>query len=111
MGDAGNLKKYLLVNRQMGGAEAEDVQSQWSHPNEYFDQSYKLYHGEQKTKEEGENGKENQFSQSQGQSQYSQSQSQSQSQGGYTQSQGYTQTQGQGYSQQSRSGGGMELDS
>lgn len=154
--DAGNLKKYLLVNRQMAGADAEEVlslvannhyqlacrshfahqhkqvmkrkrvsideiQSQWSHPNEYFDQSYKLYHGDKKEETtEGQNGeKENQNSagnmtQGGGGGGYNsqrqtQGQSQSQSQGGYTQSQGYTQTQTQGQSQQGR--GGMELDS
>merc|ERR1712228_889526 len=34
----------------------DDVESQWSHPNEYFDASYKLYHGDKKDekKEEGD---------------------------------------------------------
>merc|ERR1712228_91161 len=27
----------------------DDVQSQWSHPNEYYDHSYELYHGKKET--------------------------------------------------------------
>jgi len=118
--DAGNLKKYLLVHKQMASSECEEVlslvannhyqlacrahfahqhravmkrkrvtidevQSQWSHPNEYFDQSYKLYHGEQKQEGQGMD-KENDGMTQQGQSQ------------GYTQQTQHTQ-------------GGMDLDS
>jgi len=146
--DAQNLKKYLLVHKQLSSMDAEqvlelvrnshyqlacrsyfavqhrdvmkkkhvtidDIQSQWSHPNEYFDQSYKLYHGEQKTEEKDKENHDMAGNMTQTQGGYSQSQGQSQTQGyhGQSQSQGYS-SQGftQGYTQQTQGRGGMEVD-
>jgi len=45
--------------------QIDDVQSQWSHPNEYFDHSYKLYHGD-KDDEKTDGDKENSNSNSNG---------------------------------------------